>query len=280
MLQNLKTIFKSNIKSLEILYVLENIKPCARILVYEDKLSNILDFLKSNDLGFSVSNFKLKKIFNENSFYSDKSVKIEKDSLEKGYFFVYISRIKELAEKAKAYEENNMHFELGMVLGYPKCCCEFFKKNFNENNADLTLETLRNSEGFEFPFYTNIAARHFDISLLSHFPCSFNCKFSIDMGIENLNLIKKHSGQLAETFENTMKNAFLYTKGNGVFLLKKFNEENNEIKFEKIIGTTKNELYNELNNIKKIKMINKNEIEINDKKISNIGMMLFTWNKP
>ena len=46
-------------------------------------------------------------------------------------------KLKELVEKARAYEENDMHLELGMILGYPKCCCEFFKENFNENNYDL-----------------------------------------------------------------------------------------------------------------------------------------------
>ena len=148
MLQNLKNIFKSTIKSLEILYVLENTKPIARILVNEDELKNILDFLNKNNLEFSVSNFKLKKV-NQGSFYSDKSLKIDKDSLEKGYFVLYISKIKELAEKAKAYEGNDMHFELGMVLGYPKCCSDFIM-NLHENlELDYWDEKLRTNLDYE-----------------------------------------------------------------------------------------------------------------------------------
>lgn len=272
---NLKTIFKSTIKSLEILYVLENIKPAARILVKEDELGNIVDFLNKNNLEFSISNFKLKKISSKESFYSDKSLKINKNSLEEGHFILYISRIKEIAEKARAYEENNMHFELGMILGYPKCCCEFFVKNFNESNYDLTLTTLKNSEGFEFPFYTNIAARHFDISLLNHFPCNFNCKFSINIAKENLEIIKNHSKHFVKIFEDTIKSAVLYTKNNGVFLLKNYKKNNNELIFEDVLATIKNELYGELVNNKKIK-INEDKIEIKNKGINNAGLMIFT----
>jgi|TARA_B100002003_G_scaffold249118_1_gene284551 hypothetical protein len=274
MIVDLKEIFKSTIKTLEILYVLENKKPAARILVNEDELNNVMDFLNKNDLSCSVSDFKLKKITG-NSNYSDKSVKIDKNSGEKGYFSLYISKIKELTEKAKAYEENDMHLELGLILGYPKCCCEFFVKNFNQDNADLTLDVLENSDGFEFSFYTNTAARHFDIALLNHFPCSFNCKSSIEIAKENLEIIKNYSGKLAGLFENTMKNAVLYTN-NGIFILKDFKKINNEITFDNILSTTRNEIYDLLINNKKIEIIDKNNIKINNEEIDNAGLMLFT----
>lgn len=275
MLQNLKNIFKSIIKSLEILYVLENSKSCARILVNEDELRNTINFINKNDLEFSISNFKLKKINNKDSFYSDKSIKINKDSLEKGYLVLYISKIKELCEKAKAYEGNNMHFELGMVLGYPKCCCEFFAENFSKKNYDLTLNILKNSKGFEFPFYANIAARHFDVSLLNHFPCSFDCKFSINIAEENLNIIKGYSKRLSEIFENTMKSAVLYTQDNGIFLLKNHKKAGNEIVFEDVSATAKNQLYNLLINNKNIGIINKNKIKMDNAEIGNAGLMIF-----
>lgn len=275
MIDKLKNIFKSTIKSLEILYVLENNKPVARILVNEEDLDLIKDFLNKNNLELSISNFKLKKI-NDNSFYSDKSLKIEKNSSEKGYLIVYISKLKELVEKAKAYEENDMHLELGMILGYPKCCCEFFKEKFNEDNYDLTLNSFNDSKGYEFPFYSNIAARHFDISLLNHFPCKLDCEFSIKLGKENLKIIKKYSNQLANIFESTLKSAILYTKKDGIFLFKNYVKNDDEVTFDELLFTTKNQLFDELKKNKKIKIINKNEIEINDKEINNVGFIVFT----
>ena len=163
MIQQLQQIFRSIIKSLEVLYVIEGIKPCARILVFEDELQKVIDFLNQNKIYILISYFKVLKQTAQSEFYSDKSIKIAKNAEQKGYFFVYLSKNKETVEKAKLIEEQNNHFELGLLLGYPKCCCEFFEKNFNNKNTDLTLKTLENSNGFEFPFYANIAARHFDV---------------------------------------------------------------------------------------------------------------------
>ena len=160
MIQQLQQIFHSITKSLEVLYVTEGIKPCARILVFEDNLEKIIDFISENQLFFALSEFKVVKQNIQSEFYSDKSIKIQKNSIKKGHFFVYISKNRETAEKAKLLEQNQNHKELGLILGYPECCCDFFVNNFDEKNTDLTLKILENSIGYEFPFYNNIASRH------------------------------------------------------------------------------------------------------------------------
>ena len=192
MIQELQRNFHSITKSLEILYVLEKTKPCARIMVLESEVEKTGRFLDSNNLKYSVSEFKVLKQNLQSDFYSDKSIKIEKSEPRPGYFFLYISNDGKICADAKKAEEENDHKRLGIILGYPKCCCDFFEKNFSEKTTDLTLAALKNSEGFEFPFYTNIAARHFDINLLSHFPHSFQCPDSINMAKSNLKIIEKH----------------------------------------------------------------------------------------
>src|SRR3989344_8780519 len=192
MIPKFQSIFHSITKSLEVLYVIDDAKPCARIIVSEDELDKVLEFLKNSKINYSVSDFKVIKQNTQSEFYSDKSIKIPKDDSSKGYFFVYLSKDKAKAEKAKIAEAKNNHLELGLILGYPKCCCEFFAENFDEKNTDLTLKSLKNSNGFEFSFYNNIAARHFDVSLLSHFPHSFDCKPSIEIAKKNLEILKKH----------------------------------------------------------------------------------------
>src|SRR3989338_2715469 len=132
MIPQLQQIFHSIIKSLEVLYVIEGTKPCARILVFEDELSRVVDFLNENKIETAISDFKVLKQNVQSEFYSDKSIKIPKNSPQKGYFFVYLSKKKEIADKAKWMEAENKHKEFGLMLGYPKCCCEFFEKNFNE----------------------------------------------------------------------------------------------------------------------------------------------------
>lgn len=277
MIQQLQQTFHSIIKSLEVLYVIEGAKPCARILVFEDELGKVLDLLNENKIAAAISDFKVVKQNVQSEFYSDKSVKIPKDSKEKGYFFIYLSKNKETAEKAKMMEGENNHFELGLLLGYPKCCCEFFEKNFNEKNTDLTLKTLENSNGYEFPFYTNIAARHFDVSLLNHFPHSFDCSPSIEIAKNNLKIIQKHSNQLAVMFSGILQGVVIYTMDEGIFLLRKYEKIGDEIIYGDVLTTTKSKLYYLLSSNKKLKIINKNSFFVNNVKIEgkDSGIMVF-----
>lgn len=277
MIPELQKIFHSMLKSLEILYVIEGAKPCARVLVFEDEMEKVLNLMNEHKLTYSVSDFKVLKQSLQSDFYSDKSIKISKDDSRKGHFFIYLSSNKDLAEKAKCAEEKNRYFELGLILGYPKCCCDFFEKNFNENNTDLTLKTLKYSSGLEFPFYTNIAARHFDVSLLSHFPHSFNCEPSVEIAKNNLKVIEKHSKQLAVMFSGILQSAVIYTLEEGIFLLRNYEKNNNEIIYGNVLSTAKSKLYFLLNSNNKLKIIDKNNFVVNDVNIQgdNFGVMVF-----
>ena len=277
MIQQLQQVFHSIIKSLEVLYVIEGAKPCARILVFEDELDKIINFLDNNKVYAAISGFKVLKQNAQSEFYSDKSIKIPKDSSQKGYIFVYLSKNRETAEKAKIAEENNNHKEFGLLLGYPECCCEFFEKNFNEKNTDLTLKALENSEGYEFPFYINIAARHFDVALLSHFPHSFECKPSIEIAKNNLKTIQKYSKQLATMFSGVLQGVVIYTMEDGIFLLRKYEKIDNEIIYSDVLTTTKSKLYYLLSSNKKLKIIYKNSFTVNEINIKGpkYGVMVF-----
>lgn len=273
MIHNLIEVFSSTIKSLEMLYLIHDKKFVVRNIAHEKDIKKIAGFLKKNNLNYSLSDFKIKKISN-NSPYSDSSIKIDKNSQYEGYFFFYISKKQELADRAKAYEQFGMHFELGIILGYPKCCVDFFSQNFNKDNTDLTLNTLNNTQSSEFPFYTNIASRHFDISLISHFPCKFTCNNSILIAKENLETISKISKQFAEVISNSMKKTFLYTQSKGVFILNGCSKNSEEITFNTVTPTIKNLFYYLLEKTKKINIIEKNKIIINNQ-LENASVLEF-----
>lgn len=277
MIPQLQQIFHSITKSLEVLYVIEGNKSCARILVFEDDLNKVVDFLNKNKIGCVISDFKVIKQTAQSEFYSDKSIKIDKNDVKKGYFFVYLSKNKKTAEKAKLMEDKNNHLELGLLLGYPKCCCEFFERNFDEQNTDLTRRTLENSDGYEFPFYTNIAARHFDVSLLSHFPHSFECKPSIEIAKANLKTIQKHSKQLAVMFSGILQGVIVYTMSEGIFLLRKYEKIDNEIIYSDVLTTAKSKLYFLLSSNKKLRIVDKNSFIVNDVNVKGeqYGIMVF-----
>ncbi len=274
-INEIQNIFNSLIKSLEIVYLLEDIKPVTRIMVHE-KDKGLFSFLNKNNLSYLKSDFKIKK--QDNGAYSDKGIKIDVKSKEEGYFFVYVSKKKELAKAAKQLESRGKHMELGLLLGYPKCCSEFFERNYEEQskrNNDFTLIALRNSNGFIFPFYTNIATRHFDISLLSHFPCRFNCSCSIKIAKQRLELIKEYSKETADLIEGIMKGAVIYSEDRGVFLLRYPRLKDSKIFYQGIMATRNNKIYELLRNAEYIEILNKNSIAIGKIEINNIGIMLF-----
>ena len=277
MIQGLQKVFHSIIKSLEVLYVMEDTKPCARIRVYEDDFEKVNGFLDEKSLHYSISDFKVLKQAIQSDFYSDKSIKVSKGDGRKGNFIFYISKGRINAEKAKTAESENDHFSLGIALGYPQCCCDFFGKNFDETHTDLTLKSLQNSDGIEFPFYNNIAARHFDVSLLGHFPHNFGCMPSIEIAKKNLEVIGKHSKQLAGEFSSVLQGAVIYTMEDGIFLLRKYEKTNDGILYWEVISTAKSKLYFLVSSNDKLRIIDKNDFFVNDVNIKgdNYGIILF-----
>jgi len=276
MLEELQTIFDSTIKALDVLYVLEDIKPVSRIMLKEENYQPTIKFLEQINLFQEISNFKVEKT--DNTDYSDKGVKLPLTSEKKGSYFLYISKNKELTEKAKNFEEKGEHYSLGIILGYPECCSRFFHENFpmeSKKNNDYVFPALKNSNGFRFPFHTNIIARHLDLNLISHFPCNFNCKASITIANKNLECIKKHSAEISKVIEGMLKGAVIYTQKRELFLLRNFNIEKNKLFYNNIISNTNNELAVKLKQNKAIEIINKNSIKIGNEELKDIGFMVF-----
>ena len=277
MLEKLQKHFRSVIKSLEVLYVMEGAKPSARVLCHEDNLEATLKFLEENKIKAEVSDFKVVKENTVSSFYSDKSVMIDRGSKTKGHLILYASKDEVLAKSAKKFEKEQNHKQLGLALGYPECCCDFFEKNFSEAKTDLTLESLKNSDGMKFPFLNNIAARDFDISLLSHFPHSFQCKESEKIADNYLKILEKTNKNIAKSFADTLKCGVLYTETDGVFLLRNYKYEQEDFSFGSAVGTKINRIYRLLASGRKVKVFGKNSVEINEIKIegNDIGFMIF-----
>ena len=188
----LKKIFGSNAKSIEILAVLNDKKPCARMGFYDEELAAIKEFCQTNGLFLEISDFKVAM---EGDKYSNKG-KIS----DFGINFVYISKNALIAKNAKNHEKMQDHENLGLLLGYPSCCISFFiehqdRLKFLDN--DYADTSLRYSVGNEFPYANNILLKENDICLLSHFPCSLNCEFSKNIGISNFKLLSAYDKEFA-----------------------------------------------------------------------------------
>ena len=105
-------------------------------------------------------------------------------------YFVYISKDEKQAWLASYYELINNNRDLGIILGYPSCCVDFFCNRFSENNPNLELQPIN--------MFTNLSKRNHDHVLLSHFPCSSDCEQSIKLGKECLDLLMSKDSKRAE----------------------------------------------------------------------------------
>ncbi len=272
----------SEIKALEIFLVKKGVKPCARILCPIEKIENTKKILKRAQLCVTQSAFKVIKGTGCSPLYSDFSVRVSLDNLQKGHCILYIAQNPALVDGARDAETNANHEELGKTLGYPACCCAFFEKYFSEKNTDLTVNVLEKSPGHFFSFPANIAARHFDASLLSHFPCSFECKDSVQMALQNFEILKTISERTANRWAALLKSVVIYTKTQGILLVPNYTFHNSTVTFTRLIATQHSKLYYALTALKKFKIISRNHIRLDQESVqgNEIAVMVFRGDMP
>lgn len=188
MISTLSPLFTSKSKAQEIVLLLHNVKEVLRQGFYERELSAVEKFCRDNNLYLVRSKFKV--ILNDENRFTNKGLRIPETDARAGMYFVYISKDETKAYLASYYELINEHQKLGLLLGYPECCVEFFCRNFNENKTDLQLPPTN--------MYTNMTKRDEDTVLLSHFPCSSDCEKSIELGKQYVEVLKKIDPQHSE----------------------------------------------------------------------------------
>lgn len=207
MINKLAKIFGSKTKALEILYILHGLKPVARQGFYESELPKVEAFCSANKLFIEKAPYKV-IIADSEKRYSNKGIRVKLDDPRRGMQFVYISKDEKKAAMADALEYKKDHRSLGLLLGYPSCCVDFFVRNEPKRSKldnDYVECTLENSKGIRYPFFTNICKRGMDITLLNHFPCSFNCEKSIKLAKLHLQIISRYDRNLAMRYVKELK---------------------------------------------------------------------------
>ena len=180
MISKLSLTFGSKTKAQEIIFLLNKVKKVVRQGFYESELPRIENFCEQQNIHLVKSKFKV--LLADEEAYSNKGIRIEATDQREGMYFVYLSLDVLSAWMASYHELNSNDYDLGILLGYPSCCVDFFCKRFSENNPNLQLSP-------ENP-YTNLSRRNQDCVFISHFPCSSNCE-------ESINLAKKYASIIA-----------------------------------------------------------------------------------
>jgi hypothetical protein len=196
MIHKLSLIFGSKTKAQEMILLLKDVKKVVRQGFYDQEMSGVERFCKENEIYFAKSKFKV-LLADENS-YTNKGIKVPETDHREGMHFVYFSKEEQKAWLASYYELMNNDKELGLLLGYPNCCVEFFCKRFSEDNPNLQLKSSN--------AWTNVNKRQQDVVMISHFPCSSECEESITLAKKYLETIQSIDNDRAIELLEQLKN--------------------------------------------------------------------------
>lgn len=197
-LKNIAPIFGSWSKAQEILFLLHGLKEVVRHGFYDAEMKAVEEFCTANGLYLVKSKFKV--VLDENKeaseTFSNLGLIHSDESNPQGMRMVYISKSEEKAHLAAYFEQTNNQKKLGLILGYPLCCVEFFCQKFSESNCNPEIASNN-------PF-TNLAHREEDCVLISHFPCRTDCSESIKIGKNNLKLLQQLEPERAKIVYNIL----------------------------------------------------------------------------
>lgn len=132
---------------------------------------------------------------------------------------VYISKDPAKADEAHRAERAIDHTTLGKLLGYPECCIKFFTFNYEKARVmhdDYTLLALERTALEKYAWQLNTSLRYLDLSLLSHFPCSYQCAYSLDMAKRFAERIRRCAPHLYDDLISGLPTAVLYDNETGV----------------------------------------------------------------
>lgn len=115
---------------------------------------------------------------------------------------------------------------LGRLLGYPDCCARAFVDRWPQAKTDyqgdvaaiLALESTTSLATHSFNPHLNIYGRYFGCDLLSHFPCSFQCKPSIQQAERIAAVLAALEPDYLRSIEHFLDSLVLFTATDGITL--------------------------------------------------------------
>lgn len=194
-IKSLSLIFGSKTKAQEIFLLLNDVKKVVRQGFYQNELDKIQEFCAENKIHCVKSKFKV--LLADENAYTNKGIRIPETDKREGMYFIYLSKDEKQAWLASYYELVQNDHDLGVLLGYPSCCIDFFCKRFSEDNPNLQLHPTN--------AFTNLTKREQDLAIISHFPCSSDCEESIKQGMKFLDLLINFDRDRAEELARGLK---------------------------------------------------------------------------
>lgn len=202
-LAELKQMYRSPIEALELLALIENIKPCIRFCCYPDETGKFMNFWKKYDLVFLEADFKV--LIDDEHRFVNKGIIVDRNDPRTGLRLFYVSKDRAIVEQAKLAEMSKDYLLFGNLLGYPRCCSEYYvAEEPARGDQDFIVPLIKAAGDSVYPFANNILRRDDGLTLIFHFPCSLACSESEKIGLKIFNLIRRLDPVAADTIKKEL----------------------------------------------------------------------------
>lgn len=105
------------------------------------------------------------------------------------------------------------HKAIGKLLGFPKCCAEYFTREFTVNPDPVWVNLNGKVEGFS---ECNTLLRYFGPRMTAHMPCSPKCVSSQKIGKAWFGIMQKINEVLAREFYDLLSAPTIWNSYHGV----------------------------------------------------------------
>jgi hypothetical protein len=143
----------------------------------------------------------------------------------KGDWLLYVANSRRAARLARDHEEAGRENDFGADLGIPECCRVFYlaqQAQAMKKQNDYVPLVLDNTDGPPpYNRWNNYVAQYFGYSLLSFFPCSFNCASAASTARSTYEFLRMVCPSFAKRFVYMQRWSILYTEYRGLHLFER-----------------------------------------------------------
>lgn len=172
------------------------------IYVTEQRLSDAVNYYKS--IGMSILPVRqYESIVNSGDLMGSLSLPPD-GTLYKKWLCVITKNEEDAHTWKDAYEQNDLT-TIGMLLGHPPCCNDFFTTNWRLGFIDPTWQQSENSDSLmqkvvreqfmrlrkSTPWESSSMLRHIGIGIIQHVPCSHDCALTSEIAKQRIEISNK-----------------------------------------------------------------------------------------
>lgn len=128
--------------------------------------------------------------------------------------YLYVAKSLKLCEQLRRFDCEGRNIDLGLALGYPRCCAEHFHDEIVQDSRKDPLFRIY-SHGQSAPWPMNVALLSHGFALLSHFPCSASCGESLALASERFDSLFLFSREGALRTASCLATVVIHTRSLG-----------------------------------------------------------------